>query len=246
MGLSLLLGAAPGALAIGLYQEWAPWYASMHPDTVLVLETGATLVTGDDGATLFSFSLSAIQRGPFQFAASWGAVFSRFGDSQSWGMSDPKVYARLRLPLPARAGARFFIEGTARLPVAGAELFPYAFGAQDLELMGVLELLRGGLRLGGGRQMTEPPSNSDLTSMDVPHANHFWGLLSRRRGELLLQARGEAMVFELEGRARWLFMAQVLHGDPQGLTLRFTARGEAGPDRLYDGAVEIAFATGLR
>jgi len=82
--------------------------------------------------------------------------------------------------------------------------------------------------------------------MDVPHANHFWALLSSRRGEFFLQARGEAMVFELKGRARWLFMAQILHGDPQGLTLRFTARSEAGPDRLYDGAVEIAFATGLR
>jgi len=30
------------------------------------------------------------------------------------------------------------------------------------------------------------------------------------------------------------------------LTLRVTGRAEAGPDRLFDGAVEIAFATAIR
>ena len=82
--------------------------------------------------------------------------------------------------------------------------------------------------------------------MDVPHTNRFWLLLSRRRGDLLVQTRADALLFELEDRARWIFMAQMVHGDSQGLTLRVTGRAEAGPDRLFDGAVEIAFATAIR
>jgi hypothetical protein len=245
LGLGCLSGPPASARGLGLYQESAPWYVAVQPDTVLVFEAGATLVAGSDGATLFSVALSPIQRGPFQFAVTWGAAFSRFGESQSWGTADPKVYARARLPLPSRFPGRLFVEGVARLPVADAALFPYAFGGQELELMGVLAL-GSALTLGGGRQMTEPPSGSVLTWRDVPHANHFWASVSRHQGNLLVQARGDALLFEIKDRRRWIFAAHLVHGDPRGLTLRFTARSETGPDRLFDAAFEVAFATSLR
>jgi hypothetical protein len=246
VALGLLAGVPAWTQPLGLYQETAPWYAAVQPDTALVLETAASLVAGNDGATLLGVALWPIRRGPFQFALTWGAVFSRVGESQSWGMSDPKVYARLSLPKPAAFPARFHLEAMARLPVADAALYPYAFGGQELELMGVLDLAQGAFSLGGGRQMTEPPGGSELSSSDVPHANHFWLLLSSRRGNLLVQARGDALLFEIKDRARWILIAQMVHGDAVGLTLRLTGRAEAGPDRLLDGAIEIAFATAIR
>ena len=153
-GVVALLWAAP-LWALGLALDVAPWYDVAQADTTLGFGTSATYTVGAAPATLFGVSLSPIQRGRFDFAVTWGAVFLRAPTAQHWGPADPKVFARVQLP---QRGMPFFaaVEAAARLPLAAEELFPYAFGGQDLEIQGLLAFAALGLHLGGGRILTEP------------------------------------------------------------------------------------------
>ena len=225
-------------------QEPAPWYDAAYSDTSLTLATGASAYADPERAGLFNVALSPIRRGPVHFALTWSYVFRHAASASQWGVGDPKVFARV--PLVRQRTAKLFLEAGARLPVAAADLFPYACGGQELEVLGVLAVPAWGLHLGAGRQFTEPPNDSALGTNDMPHATHAWLQLTGERGGLTAQVRADALVFELEGHARWLGEARLSRGDPQRFATRLVAKAEAGPDRLYDFAVEIGFAMRLR
>jgi hypothetical protein len=239
------VAASAGSVsALGLYQEPAPWYDPTFADTTLAFGTGASATTGTSRAALFHLGLAPIQRRSFRFAVTWSYVFLRSTETPAWGVGDPKVF--VEAPLLRRAAVRLSLEGAARLPASKASLFPYAFGGQELELLGILAVPALGLHLGGGRVFTEPPGDSSLTSADVPHATHAWVLLTGKAAGWTGQLRADALVFELEGHARWLYEARVLRGDPHRFVTRVAAKAEAGPDRIFDAAVEIGFVTALR
>jgi len=237
------LCAAP-VQSLGLYQEPAPWYDAAYSDTTLTLATGGSAYAGDNRAALFHVALSRLRRGPVHFALTWSYVFRRGTPSPQWGVGDPKVFARV--PLLRRPATTVFLEAAARLPVAEADLFPYACGGQEVEILAVLAVPAWGLHVGAGRQFTEPPNDSGLGTADMPHATHAWLQLTVGGAGFTGQVRADALVFELEGHARWLGEARLLHGDPQRFVTRLVAKAEAGPDRLYDYGIEIGFATRLR
>ncbi len=231
--------------ALGLALQVAPWYGAAPADTTLGLATGAVYSVGAAPATLFGVGMSPIRRGRFEFAVTWGTVFLRAPQAQSWGPADPKVFARVHL-LPRAANAvHGAIEAAVRLPLAAAALFPYAFGGQDVEIQAVVELTRLGLHVGGGRIFTEPPADSALDSGDVTHATHAWAQLIGRRGTFSCLVRADALIFEIEDNARCVVTAQLVHHRQGGLAAQLTAKAETGPDRIFDYAVEIGFATAL-
>ena len=243
MLLHAALGAAP-VRALGLYQEPAPWYDAAYSDTSLTLATGASAYASSDHAALFHVALSTIRRGPVHFALTWSYVFLRGAPSPQWGVGDPKVF--VRAPLVRRPTVTLHAEAAARLPVATSDLFPYAGGGQELEALAVLAIPAWGLHIGAGRQFTEPPDDAPLGTSDVPHATHAWVQLSAARAGVTGQLRADALVFELEGHARWLGEARLVRGDPHQFVTRLVAKAEAGPDRLYDYAIEIGLALALR
>ncbi len=237
-------GSAHG---LGLYVEPSPWYDAAYADTTRAFGTGVSAFTGDGRATLFDFGMAPIRRGPVRIAITWNYVFQRSTASQSWGVGDPKVHARVSLPLLRRFRAGFFLEASARLPVAQAKLFPYAFGGQDITVMAVLDLAQGALHIGGGRQLTEPSSGSDLESEDVPHATQLWLQITRSRGALTGQLRADALIFDLEGRTRSIFEARLVHEpSSQRLAVRIAAKAETGPDRIFDFGAQIGFTTAMK
>ena len=238
-----LLWGSPLA-ALGQALEIAPWYAVAHADTTLGLTTGAAYTVGVTPATLFGVGMSPLRRGRFEFAVTWGTVFLREPSAQSWGPADPKVFARLLLP--AAAGVHAAIEASARLPLAEAELFPYAFGGQELEVQATFAVPAMGLHLGGGRIFTEPPSGSSLAASAVPHATHAWTQFDGRRGGFAAGIRADALIFEIEDHARALFSARLAYQRPGGLVTQLSAQAEAGPDRIFDFRLEAGFATALR
>ena len=239
------MAASAGSVsALGLYQEPAPWYDPTFADTTIAFGTGASVSAGPSRAALFHLGLAPIKRRSFRFGLTWSYVFLRSTSTPAWGVGDPKVF--VDVPLLHRAAATLSLEGAARLPASKAALFPYAFGGQELELLGVLAVPAAGLHLGAGRVFTEPPGDSRITTDDVPHATHVWLLLTGRAAGWTGQLRADALIFELEGHSRWLYEARLLHGDPRRFVARVAAKAEAGPDRIFDAAVEIGFVTALR
>ena len=238
----LALAGFGSAHGIGLYVEPAPWYDAAYVDTTLAFVTGVTAFTGDGRATLFDLGMNPIRRGPVRLAITWNYVFQRSTAIQTWGVGDPKIHARVSLPLLRRIRTGFFLEAAARLPVAQAELFPYAFGGQDIAVMAVFDLGHGALTFAAGRQFTEPPSDSDLRSEDVPHATQLWLQVSHPLGALTGQLRVDGLLFDLESHRRMVVEARLVHAPTsKRLSLRFAAKAEIGPDRIFDFGAQIGF-----
>jgi hypothetical protein len=234
------------AAARGLALEIPPWYDVQFADTSLTLGLGMRYASGDTQAVVFPVALSPLQRGPLRFALAWSYASVRTRRSQAFGPGDPKLFARLRLFGSEAFAVR--VEGSARLPFADSGLFPYASGAQEVELGGNLGVPGWlGLVAGAGRIWSEPPSHSTLGQRDVPHSTHLWAALSRTQGSFAVAVRGDGLVFS-RGGSRRIVEASLAHLEPHGLHVELAAGFELGPtvDRVFDQQASLRFAAPLR
>jgi hypothetical protein len=220
------------------------------PDTAVVLGFAVTRVQGDAPATLFTARFSSVRRGPAEFAASWSTVFKRTPDSQPSGAGDPKLFLRLQLPFPKDWPVRFHLEFAARVPTSSPDLYPYATGGQDLEIMGSA-VTRGVVRAaaGFGRILANPPSGSTLGESDVPDASHAWALLAHGIGPVVLAARVDGLLYDLEEQGRGIVTGSLSYQQrPNGLVVAFEWAMEFGgaENRVFDRAPTLRFAIPLR
>jgi len=255
--LATLLGVlsfAGLADARGIYYEPAPWYSSAFYDTLLSLEAGVTYAEADTHDTvLFPLALSTVQRGPVQFAGRWSYISMRGDSGHRTDFADLKVYARYRIPVfqdstDARRPS-LWVESSARIGLSRPEMFPFATGGQELELLGVFGWPRlANAILGAGRIWSEPPSGSALKSIDVPHATHVFLQARAVRGTYDFQARGDAYIYEVKGERRGVFSAAVTRRSAYGfhMTLEYSLESSAGGERIFNHLLALRFATRLR
>lgn len=245
--LLVVVGAGP-VLARGLHLETPAWYEPAYVDTQLTLSLGVSHFRGQTDATRFFVGLAALRRGPLEFGGSLPYLFLRSPDAAESGPGDPRVDGRLRLPFPGTWPVRIYCDVSARLPTSSADLFPYASGAQDIEVSGTLSvpsLL--GLHLGAGRIFAEPPSDSDLTRSDVPHATHAWIAFAARRGTWWVGARGDVLAFAVDDEARGVVRLTFGRHDPQAFLVVLDWSVDIGShdNRIFDHGPTLRFATPL-
>jgi hypothetical protein len=212
-----------------------------------MLGVGMTYARGDTQAALFPIIVGPFRRGPLRFAATWGYTSVHTQGVHSFGLSDPKFFGRLRLAGSPEGRIVVHVEGAARLPTAKAKLYPFAFGGQDLELLGSIGLPRAHAHAGFGHIWTEPPHGSSLRPSDVPHATHAWVVGWRDWRMWTLVARDDMLWLEGSGRRNVLQLGIAVR-PAHGLRATAGAELELGPerDRVLDRAFSLRFATSLR
>src|SRR5262249_26894096 len=144
---------------------------------------------------------------------------------------------------------RFNLEFAARVPTSSADLYPYATGGQEIEIMGSA-VTRGGVRAGGGfgRILADPPSRTSLDESDGPSATHAWAFLAHGFGPLVLSARADGLLYDVEGQGRGIVAASLWYQSTNGLVLAFEWAAELGSaaNRVFDRAPTLRFAIPLR
>jgi hypothetical protein len=248
LGLTALILSAPCSRATpcGVYLEIPPWYDAALADTSLSMGLGVTYVDAPDPANLYVVDLTPIRRGPVELAWHWSYIFMRDESGHRFGAGDPKLFGRVRIPFQRRWPFDIYIDAAARLSTASASLFPYALGGQDIELGGSLVLRPIVLAMGAGRVMTHPPSGTDLTTADVPDANHFWILFTQPIRPLLLSLRVDTLLLEIKDDWRGSGRASVVHRSDRGFSVSLEWMSEFGPNRILDNAVTLRFAMRIR
>jgi hypothetical protein len=215
----------------------------------VALGFAVTRVQGDAPATLFAARFASVRRGPAEFAVSWCTIFKRTPDSQPSGTGDPKIFLRLHLPFPKDWRVRFNLEFAARVPTSSPDLYPYATGGQEIEIMGSA-VTRGVVRAGGGfgRILADAPSGSTLDENDVPSATHAWALLAHGFGPLVLSARADGLLYDVEDQGRGIVAASLWYQSPNGIIAAFEWAVELGnaANRVFDRAPTLRFAIPLR
>ncbi len=247
--MGVLVGAgAESALARGLYLETPAWYEPAYVDTQMTLTLGVSHLRARTDATRFFVGIAPVRRGLVEFGGSLPYLFVRSPDGSHAGVGDPRVDARVRLPLPETWPVRMYLDGTVRLPTASDELFPYAHGAQDFAFSGTLSIPRLlGFFAGAGRIFSEPPSESTLRRADVPRATHVWSAMSAHRRPWWLAARGDVLLFAVDGARRGVAKLTLGWHDPDAFTVLFDWSVEFGSrsDRVFDHGPTLRFATPL-
>jgi len=242
---ALTLVAGP-AWSRGLYPTEPPLDRPAFADTNLVLEIGASTVTGDTSAFLVNAALAPVRKGPLQLAFTWSFASVHTAIGHSFGFGDPKVFARLRLVGAPYRGATFYADGMARIPTADPDLYPFASGGQEIEFDGTLTIGRDQL-VSCGYIWSEPPGTGQLGQSQVPHSLHVAVALAHRRPSWFARVRGDAFWME-GGRERGRVECSigrlgVQHIDP---SLVLGAAIGAPDERIGDAFIELRFATRLR
>lgn len=244
---ALALGAS-GAGARGLHLETPAWYEPTYVDTSMTLVLGVSHFRATTDATSFFAGIAPLRRGPLEFGVSIPYIFLRSPAGAENGAGDPRVDARLRLPLPTSWFVRAYVDASARLPTSSASLFPYASGAQDIEIGGTLAL-RTPLRpfVGVGRIFAEPPRDTELTRDDVPHSTHVWAWLSSQRGAWWAALRGDALLFAVEDERRGVVRATLGWHNARAFFVLFDWSVDIGTrqNRVFDHGPTLRFATPL-
>jgi hypothetical protein len=202
---------------------------------------------------MFGVEAAPLRYRAFEFAARWSYIVLRDDVEHRFAFGDPKLYARVRFPaprdsIPSQPGFTAAIELSARLPTAQASMFPFASGAQEIELQGVIGWARHPWTfLGAGYIWTEPPSGSNIDSEDVPHSTHVWLHVAPRFGRTTVEVRADVFLFELQGRSRSVYTGRVARAAAAGFDLAFDVSVEGSPDdtRIFDVLAAVRFATGF-
>jgi hypothetical protein len=243
----------PGVAAgLGLHYEPAPWYApTLRGDTTAVAITTTVSEADSESVVMFGAEVAPLRYRAFEFAARWSYIVLRDDVEHHFAFGDPKLYARIRVPaprdsIPPDPGWTGAVEVSARLPTAQASMFPYALGAQEIELQGVFGWAADPWTfVGVGRIWTEPPSKSDIGSQDVPHSTHVWLHVAPRFGRTRVEGRVDVFLFEIQGKSRSVYTARVAHTAPNGFDLALDVAVEGSPDdtRIFDVLAALRFAT---
>ncbi len=79
-------------------------------------------------------------------------------------------------------------------------------------------------------------------------ATHAWALLSHGLGPVVLAARADGLLYDIQGEGRGILAASVAHRDPSGFTMTFEWAVEVGTsaNRVFDHAPSLRFAIPLR
>lgn len=214
----------------------------------MTLTLGVSHFRARSDATRFFVGFAPLRRGPLEFGGSLPYIFLRSPDGAETGVGDPRVDGRLRLPFPTSWPVRVYLDASARLPTATGTLFPYASGAQDVEIGGTLGF-RAPLRpyLGVGRIFAEPPGDTELTRDDVPHSTHVWAWLSSQRGAWWASLRGDLLLFAVEDEMRGVVKATVGWHNPRAFFVLFDWSVDLGTreNRVFDHGPTLRFATPL-
>ena len=96
----MVVVAVRPAEARGLYIETPSWYTPAYVDTQITLTIGVSYLRARADATRFSLGVAAFRRGPIEFGGSLAYIFLRSPDGAETGLGDPRIDARVRLPLP--------------------------------------------------------------------------------------------------------------------------------------------------
>jgi hypothetical protein len=225
-----------------------PWSGADFADTSLVFALGATRVPSPRAATVFHAGLAPWRYGPLRIAATWSFVSVRAPAGQSFGLGDPKIYARLRVVGRDTTAARLWIDGMARVPTAQAKLFPYAWGGQEVELGASAALVRTfAAQVGGAYAWLEPGAGAAVTRADVPHTVRAYAFLRRAWGAWVPQLRFDRCWLDRAGQ-RSLVEAGVTRRQEQGVDVTVAGGLEIGPrgDRAVESWLHLRFATRLR
>ena len=242
------------AEARGIYGEPAPWYSSAFSDTLLSLEAAVSYAAADTHDTVyFPFALSTIYRGPVQFAGRWSYISMRGANQHRADFGDLKIYGRYRIPVFSDSTdaqrLQLWVESSARIGIGKPQLFPFATGGQEIELLGVLAWPRlANAVLGVGRNWSEPPSGSSLSSTDVPHSTRIFLQARATRGSYDLQVRGDAYLYEVKDVRRGVFVGSITRRSVRGfhVTLEYGFESSARPERIFNQLLSLRFATRLR
>ena len=224
------------------------WYEPAYVDTQLTFSVGVAHFRGSPDATRFLVGLSPLRRGPLEFGGSLPYVFVRSPDGAAAGVGDPHVDGRLRLPFPRSWPVGFCLDASARLPMANDEVFPYATGAQHVEVSGTLSapsLVH--LFIGVGRIFAEPPRNGDLTRSDVPHSTHVWAACHAAHRAWWVATRGDLFLFDVDDEVRGIVKLTLGWRNPQAFVVTFDWSVDLGTqvNRVFDHGPTLRFATPL-
>jgi hypothetical protein len=238
----------------GIYYEPAPWYSSSFTDTLLSLETGAQYAAADTHDTVsLPLALSALHRGPVQFAGRWTWFGMRGATQHRSDFGDLKIYGRYRLPVFGDstdvAPPSLWVESSARIAISTPALYPVATGGQELELLGVFgwPALSHAI-LGVGRIWSEPPGQSSLQSVGVPHATHVFLQARTSQGRYDFQGRGDVFFYEIKGVRRSVLTAGFTRRSVHGFHVTFEYSFETSTlgERIFNHLFSLRFATALR
>lgn len=209
---------------------------------------GVATIPSPRTATVFSAALAPWRYGPLRVAATWSFVSVRAAAGQSFGLGDPKVYARLRAIGHDTTAVRAWFDLVARIPTAQAKLFPFAWGGQEIEAGAGLALGRPLVaQFGVAHAWTEPGAGTAVTRADLPHAVRAFALGRGRRRDWVLQARFDQLWMEPAARRSVLEMG-LTRRETLGVDMTVAGALELGPrrDRAVDSWLHLRFATRLR
>jgi hypothetical protein len=243
----LVLGAAPAA-ARGPFYETVPWSSPEFADTSLVLGLGIETVPSPRRATLVQAALAPWRLGPLRVAATWSFVGVRAAGGESFGLGDPKLYARLRVAGTDSTAWRVWLDGHARIPTAQAKLFPFAWGGQEVEAgTSVARVAPWTWSAGASHTWTEPGTGDVVQRRDLPHAWRAFALVRRTWGAWVPQVRFDQSWMD-DTTQRQGITASITRIARRGIHVTVGGGVEAGTrrDRAADSWLHLRFATRLR
>ena len=225
-----------------------PWSAPEFADTSLALAFGVETVPSPRTATMVQAALAPWRLGPLRVAATWSYVAVRADAGESFGLGDPKLYARLRVAGSDTTALRVWLDGNARIPTAQAKLFPFAWGGQEVEAGASMAWVAPWtVSAGLSRAWTEPGSGDLVQRTDLPHALRAFAFVRHAWGDWVPQLRFDQSWFD-DTTQRNLVTASVTRLQRRGIHITAGAGVEFGTrrDRAADSWLHLRFATRLR